>query len=110
MLNKSKAEPLFQEPESFIIHSINKALNIRQNEILTKQPYIYFGNDEISFSETFAEKGTNDARLMIKYPDDTTFPYNIHVWDNMFNQVKPKILTCITVFIYEMALCEKRFY
>ena len=28
---------------------------------------------------------------MIKYPDDTTFPYNIHVWDNMFNQVKPKI-------------------
>jgi len=93
LLNESKAVATISvEPESFIIHAINKALNISQNEILTKQPYIYFGNDEISFSETFAEKGIDEgARLMIKYPDDTTFPYNIHVLDNMFNQVKPKI-------------------
>tara|TARA_B100001758_G_C18345628_1_gene576856 strand:+ start:546 stop:1169 length:624 start_codon:yes stop_codon:yes gene_type:complete len=78
-----------------IVDTINNKLQISEDDTITKQPYIFLGDEEIFHSETFSDRRIEDgARLIIEYPEPRSdFPFNSVALDARFNQVEPIIDT-----------------
>ena len=76
-----------------IIDTINEKLRIADEDKIIKQPYVFFGDQEIYHSETFSGMKVGEgARLTLKYPDpQSDFPFNSVALESRFNQVEPKM-------------------